>query len=169
MSALHSAFSCRKRVPFPKPRNAFSLLLNSSSALLMSPANLTFIWRFSPIQVVTNCSKLPDVTRIQPKIHPYGKDEPLNSEASSPISFSVLSRQRPHRGVSWTAREGRASEGKTEPQSGVRGGQAATAMAKPSTRGQITEMNTFLVCMESKMKKKKKRRKRITSAWLSLS
>ena len=24
VSALHSAFSCRKRVPFPKPRNAFS-------------------------------------------------------------------------------------------------------------------------------------------------
>ena len=46
---------------------------------------------------------------------------------------------------------------------------AATAMAKPSMQGQITEMNTFLVCMESKMKKKKKRRKRITSAWLSLS
>ena len=100
VSALHSVFSCRKRVPFPELRNAFSLLLNSSSALLMSPANVTMIWRFAPIQVVTNCGKLPDVTRNQPKIHPYGKDEPLNSEASSPISFSVLSRQRPHRGVS---------------------------------------------------------------------
>ena len=37
VSALHSAFSCRKRVPFPKPRNAFS-----PSLLLLSRPHVPY-------------------------------------------------------------------------------------------------------------------------------
>ena len=108
LSALHSAFSCRKRVPFPKPRNAFSpslslSLLNCSLARPVSRA------KWDPFGGIFHTKqyygRLPDVTSDQLSSS-LCKERASNSEASgkagSPISFSVLSRQRPHRGVSWT-------------------------------------------------------------------
>ena len=105
VSALHSAFSCRKRVPFPKPRNAFRpslLLLNSSLAHRMSPSKSA---HFGDIFTQYSCLELwPDsscVTSDQLNSS-LCKDEPtIPPQASSKSKQPhLLFRQRPHRGVS---------------------------------------------------------------------